>query len=78
MLPVSDVWLCRSVRHVLNLPIADSILTVPAIFVGPARQWIPELIERAQNLKVSGGFEEGTDLYAIPGREMAEPELSAP
>lgn len=33
-----------------------------AIFVGAARQWIPELIERAQALKISGGFEEGTDL----------------
>jgi malonate-semialdehyde dehydrogenase (acetylating)/methylmalonate-semialdehyde dehydrogenase len=36
-----------------------------AIFVGAARQWIPELIERAQALKISGGFEEGTDLSVI-------------
>ncbi|WVF72915.1 methylmalonate-semialdehyde dehydrogenase (acylating) [Kwoniella sp. CBS 6097] len=36
-----------------------------AIFVGPARQWIPELIERAKELKVSGGFEEGTDLGPV-------------
>lgn len=38
---------------------------VTAIFVGPAREWIPELIERAKDLKVSGGFEEGTDLYVF-------------
>jgi len=38
-----------------------------AIFVGPARQWIPELVERAKNLKISGGFEEGTDMY-VPHR----------
>jgi len=37
-------------------------LTHLAIFVGPARQWIPELVERAKNLKISGGFEEGTDM----------------
>ena len=33
-----------------------------AMFVGAARDLIPELIERAKKLKVSGGFEEGTDL----------------
>jgi hypothetical protein len=27
-----------------------------AVFVGTAREWIPELVE------ISGGFEEGTDL----------------
>lgn len=33
-----------------------------AIFVGTAREWIPDLIERAKALKVTGGFEEGADL----------------
>jgi malonate-semialdehyde dehydrogenase (acetylating)/methylmalonate-semialdehyde dehydrogenase len=33
-----------------------------AIFVGAARDWIPDLIARAKDLKISGGFEEGTDL----------------
>ncbi|KDQ16280.1 hypothetical protein BOTBODRAFT_30986 [Botryobasidium botryosum FD-172 SS1] len=33
-----------------------------AVFVGSTREWIPELVERAKQLKVSGGFEEGTDL----------------
>jgi malonate-semialdehyde dehydrogenase (acetylating)/methylmalonate-semialdehyde dehydrogenase len=42
------------------------MLKVSAIFVGPARQWIPELVERAKNLKISGGFEEGTDMYVLP------------
>ncbi|WWC64491.1 methylmalonate-semialdehyde dehydrogenase (acylating) [Kwoniella dejecticola CBS 10117] len=36
-----------------------------AIFVGAARQWIPELIDRAKALKVSGGFEENTDLGPV-------------
>ncbi|WWC72095.1 methylmalonate-semialdehyde dehydrogenase (acylating) [Kwoniella pini CBS 10737] len=36
-----------------------------AIFVGASRQWIPDLIERAKALKVSGGFEENTDLGPV-------------
>ncbi|KAF7306786.1 Methylmalonate-semialdehyde dehydrogenase [Mycena indigotica] len=33
-----------------------------AMLVGEARQWLPELIERSQKLKVNAGFEPGTDL----------------
>ncbi|PPQ62977.1 hypothetical protein CVT24_006083 [Panaeolus cyanescens] len=33
-----------------------------AIVVGDANAWVPELIERAQALKVNGGFEPGADL----------------
>lgn len=33
-----------------------------AILVGEAQSWLPELVERAQKLKVSGGFEPGADL----------------
>ncbi|KAF8634443.1 hypothetical protein AX15_000892 [Amanita polypyramis BW_CC] len=33
-----------------------------AILVGETRNWIPELIERARQLKVSAGFEEKTDV----------------
>ncbi|KAI9208024.1 Aldehyde/histidinol dehydrogenase [Polychytrium aggregatum] len=33
-----------------------------AIFVGEAKEWIPDFVERAKNLKVSGGFEDGTDV----------------
>lgn len=36
-----------------------------AIFVGESRKWIPDLIERAKALKVSGGFEEHTDLGPV-------------
>lgn len=32
------------------------------VFVGDAKQWLPELVERAQKLKVSSGFEENADL----------------
>ncbi|PWN52114.1 putative methylmalonate-semialdehyde dehydrogenase mitochondrial precursor [Violaceomyces palustris] len=35
------------------------------IAVGEAQQWIPELVERAKQLKVSGGFEEGSDLGPV-------------
>ena len=33
-----------------------------AVLVGEARQWIPELVEKAKTLKVSGGTEAGTDV----------------
>ncbi|KAG6841949.1 Methylmalonate-semialdehyde dehydrogenase [acylating] mitochondrial [Blastosporella zonata] len=32
------------------------------ILVGEAQSWLPDLIEHAQKLKVSGGFEDGADL----------------
>ena len=33
-----------------------------AVLVGEAQQWIPELVEKAKTLKVSGGTEAGTDV----------------
>ncbi|KAK0464985.1 methylmalonate-semialdehyde dehydrogenase [Desarmillaria tabescens] len=33
-----------------------------ALLVGESQSWLPELVERAQNLKVDGGFERGADL----------------
>ena len=30
--------------------------------VGEAKNWLPELIERAKKLNVNGGFEKGADL----------------
>lgn len=32
------------------------------VFVGKAREWLPELVERAKKLKVSSGFENDADL----------------
>jgi malonate-semialdehyde dehydrogenase (acetylating)/methylmalonate-semialdehyde dehydrogenase len=32
------------------------------IAVGKAREWVPELIERARVLKVGSGFSAGTDV----------------
>jgi malonate-semialdehyde dehydrogenase (acetylating)/methylmalonate-semialdehyde dehydrogenase len=32
------------------------------VLVGEAKKWLPELVERAKTLKVSGGFEDGADL----------------
>jgi hypothetical protein len=36
---------------------------MPAIFVGHAQAWLPELIERSRKLVVNGGFEKGADLF---------------
>lgn len=33
--------------------------------VGNARSWLPELVERASKLKVSGGFEADTDVLVL-------------
>ena len=33
-----------------------------AVLVGAAQRWLPELVEKARQLKVSGGTEEGADL----------------
>ncbi|KAJ3319378.1 Methylmalonate-semialdehyde dehydrogenase [acylating] mitochondrial, partial [Blyttiomyces sp. JEL0837] len=35
------------------------------VLVGEARSWLPELVERAKNLKVSGGFVEDADLGPV-------------
>ena len=32
------------------------------IFVGEARCWLPELVERSRNLKVTSGFEKDADV----------------
>ena len=36
-----------------------------AVFVGDAKEWIPDLIERAKKLKVNAGHEPGTDLGPV-------------
>ncbi|EIW64361.1 methylmalonate-semialdehyde dehydrogenase [Trametes versicolor FP-101664 SS1] len=36
-----------------------------AVLVGNAQSWIPELVERAQKLKVTQGFEKGADLGPV-------------
>lgn len=35
------------------------------ITVGGAKNWVPELIERAKALKVGNGFDEGTELFVF-------------
>lgn len=40
----------------------EYVCSCQAILVGAARELIPELIERAKKLKLSGGFEDGTDM----------------
>ncbi|EPQ32270.1 uncharacterized protein PFL1_00467 [Pseudozyma flocculosa PF-1] len=42
------------------------------VAVGEAQQWIPELVERAKDLKVSGGFEEGADLGPLISPQARE------
>jgi len=39
--------------------------TSVAVLVGPAQQWLPELVERAKKLKVNQGFEAGADLGPV-------------
>ncbi|XP_071800445.1 probable methylmalonate-semialdehyde/malonate-semialdehyde dehydrogenase [acylating], mitochondrial [Asterias amurensis] len=36
-----------------------------AVFVGEAKEWIPDLVERAKNLKVNAGDQPGTDLGPV-------------
>lgn len=36
-----------------------------AVFVGEAKEWIPDLVERARTLKVSAGHEPGTDVGPV-------------
>ena len=36
-----------------------------AVLVGEARNWIPELVEKAKTLKISGGVEKGTDVGPV-------------
>ena len=49
------------------------IYVIAAVLVGPAQSWLPEIIERAKNLKVNGGFEKEADLL-VP---LNIPRLSA-
>ena len=39
--------------------------TSVAVFVGESRQWLPELVQRAQTLKVNAGVEPGTDVGPV-------------
>ncbi|KAG6832280.1 hypothetical protein H0H92_003513 [Tricholoma furcatifolium] len=43
-----------------------------AILVGEAQSWLPELIERAKELKVDGGFEVGADLGPLISPEAKQ------
>lgn len=36
-----------------------------AVLVGNAQGWLPELCERAKQLTVNQGFEQGADLYVV-------------
>src|SRR6266498_5642645 len=42
------------------------------IFVGEAQKWLPELVERAKNLKVTGGFEPDADLGPLISPDARE------
>ncbi|MCJ1252675.1 hypothetical protein MMC24_000481 [Lignoscripta atroalba] len=42
------------------------------VMVGETKDWLPEIAERAKNLKVNGGFEEGTDLGPVISRQSKE------
>ncbi|CAO3563366.1 unnamed protein product [Mortierella alpina] len=42
------------------------------VFVGKAKEWLPELVERAQKLKVSSGFEADADLGPLISPESLQ------
>lgn len=39
------------------------------VFVDEAEEWLPELVERAKKLKISGGFEPDVDVGPLISRE---------
>lgn len=46
------------------------------VFVGETKEWIPELVEMAKNLKVNGGFEPGADLGPMISPEAKKRALN--
>ncbi|RIA93566.1 methylmalonate-semialdehyde dehydrogenase [Glomus cerebriforme] len=40
-----------------------------AVFVGEAQEWLPELVERAKTLKITGGFEPDADIGPLISRD---------
>ncbi|CAG8555573.1 22362_t:CDS:10, partial [Racocetra persica] len=42
------------------------------VFVGKAKEWLPDLVERASKLKISGGMEPDTDLGPLITRQAKE------
>lgn len=43
-----------------------------AVFVGETKDWIPELVQRAKNLKITAGKEDGADLGPVISPESKE------
>ncbi|EJU01902.1 methylmalonate-semialdehyde dehydrogenase [Dacryopinax primogenitus] len=43
-----------------------------AVFVGPSKQWLPELVERAKKLNVNAGFEPGADFGPVISPQAKE------
>lgn len=42
------------------------------VLVGETKTWLPEIVERAKQLKVDGGFEEGADLGPVISLQAKE------
>jgi malonate-semialdehyde dehydrogenase (acetylating)/methylmalonate-semialdehyde dehydrogenase len=42
------------------------------VFVGEANAWLPELVDRAKKLRVTGGFEPDADLGPVISREAKQ------
>lgn len=43
-----------------------------AVFVGKAQEWIPDLVRKAQGLKVNAGHEPGTDLGPVISKQAKQ------
>ncbi|WP_080418582.1 aldehyde dehydrogenase family protein, partial [Burkholderia ubonensis] len=50
--------------------------TSVAVLVGEARDWLPELVEKAKQLKVNAGHEAGTDVGPVVSKAAKERILS--
>jgi malonate-semialdehyde dehydrogenase (acetylating)/methylmalonate-semialdehyde dehydrogenase len=46
--------------------------TSVAVLVGEARQWIPDIVEKAKSLKVNAGTEPGTDLGPVVSKQAKQ------
>jgi len=42
------------------------------VLVGEARSWLPDIVEKAKQLKVNAGFEEGADLGPVISPQSKE------
>ncbi|CAG8478051.1 9702_t:CDS:2, partial [Racocetra fulgida] len=60
----------NGVLNIVHGSVDAALSTV--VFVGKAKEWLPDIVERASKLKVSGGMEPDTDLGPLITRQAKE------